>query len=72
LGAALRKPEGRVELRRREPARLAPGADDPSGFVARSVAMRATLALARRVAAVDSSALVTGESGTGKERVARL
>ena len=45
---------------------------DPSGIVAASEPMKKTLDLARRVARVDSSVLVTGESGVGKERVARL
>ena len=45
---------------------------EPSGLVARSPAMRATVDLARRVAKVDARVLITGESGTGKERVARL
>jgi len=34
--------------------------------------MRTLLDLARRVAKVDSTTLITGESGSGKERVARL
>jgi two-component system response regulator HydG len=45
---------------------------EPAGLVARSEGMRKVLELARRVARVDSTVLITGESGVGKERVARL
>ena len=45
--------------------------DESTGIVARSPTMLSVLGLARRVAAVDSPALVCGESGVGKERVAR-
>ncbi len=41
-------------------------------LVAKSAAMRKVLALAERVALVDSPVLLTGESGAGKERIARL
>ncbi|MEK7392654.1 MAG: sigma-54 dependent transcriptional regulator [Fibrobacterota bacterium] len=47
-------------------------ADEPLGIVARSSAMRKILDLARRVAKVDSTVLISGESGSGKERIARL
>ncbi|MDB4967473.1 MAG: Response regulator of zinc sigma-54-dependent two-component system [Myxococcales bacterium] len=45
---------------------------EPPGLVARSEAMQKVVELARRVARVDSTVLITGESGVGKERVARL
>ncbi|HRC55016.1 MAG TPA: sigma 54-interacting transcriptional regulator [Kofleriaceae bacterium] len=45
---------------------------EQEGLVAKGAAMRQLLDLARRVAKVDSTVLITGESGTGKERIARL
>ena len=44
----------------------------PAGLVVSSPAMLRTLDLARRVAQVDSTVLITGESGAGKERIARF
>jgi DNA-binding NtrC family response regulator len=44
----------------------------PAGLVGSSPAMLRTLDLARRVAQVDSTVLITGESGSGKERLARF
>ena len=44
----------------------------PAGLVASSPAMLRTIDLARRVAQVDSTVLITGESGAGKERIARI
>ncbi len=46
--------------------------DEPAGIVARSPQMQRAVQLARRVAHVDSTVLVTGPSGSGKERIARL
>lgn len=45
---------------------------ESSGIVVRSKVMRELVGLARRVARVDSTVLITGESGTGKERIAKL
>ncbi|MCB9474458.1 MAG: sigma-54-dependent Fis family transcriptional regulator [Candidatus Delongbacteria bacterium] len=45
---------------------------EPSGTVAKSKRMLELVDLARRVAKVDASLLITGESGSGKERIARL
>lgn len=41
------------------------------GQIGKSTAMRQLLDLARRVAMVDSTILITGERGTGKRRIAR-
>ena len=62
--------EGAAAVRRRETPAASEG--DPSGIVARSASMTRVLDLARRVARVDSTVLVTGESGVGKERVAEI
>jgi DNA-binding NtrC family response regulator len=46
--------------------------DAPLGMVAKSPKMQQMVDLARRVAKVDATVLITGESGVGKERIARL
>jgi two-component system, NtrC family, response regulator HydG len=67
----LKRIERRLRMRRREMGRAA-AAQDESGMVGRSAAMERVLDMARRVAKVDTTLLVTGESGVGKERVAHL
>jgi two-component system, NtrC family, response regulator HydG len=52
--------------------RAVPDVEGPLGLVAQSPPMRQLVDLARRVAKVDSTVLITGESGTGKERIAQL
>jgi DNA-binding NtrC family response regulator len=51
---------------------VASDVEEPLGLVAKSPAMRQLVDLARRVAKVDSTIIITGESGSGKERIARL
>ncbi|MBI4509300.1 MAG: sigma 54-interacting transcriptional regulator [Deltaproteobacteria bacterium] len=70
--AELKKAERRLMRRRRELVRAMGQVEAPSGIVARSAAMKRVVDLARRVAKVDSTVLITGESGVGKERIARL
>jgi hypothetical protein len=68
----LKRVERRLRTRRHA---LQPERADPartSGLVVQSAAMQRVLDLARRVAQVDSTVLITGESGVGKERIARL
>ncbi len=61
------------ELRARRQASGAPaGPITAAGMIVASPAMERVLDLARRVAQVDSTLLLTGESGVGKERVARF
>ncbi len=68
----LKSTEQKLHLRRRALVGGAVHVDEPLGIVAKSVAMAQLVDLARRVAKVDSTVLITGESGAGKERVARL
>src|SRR5262245_11762060 len=69
LTDALKKTEQQLRSRRalRHPDPIA-----PSGLVSSSPTMLRALDLARRVAQVDSTVLITGESGVGKERLARF
>jgi DNA-binding NtrC family response regulator len=68
----LKLAERKLRDTRRVLTRVAPGVVEPLGIVALSPAMAQVMDLARRVAKVDSTVLITGESGTGKERIARL
>jgi two-component system response regulator HydG len=66
--AALKATEQRL---RRQQRALAAAAAPPDDATARSPAMQRALAIAARVAQVDTTVLITGESGVGKERMAR-
>ncbi|BCS31874.1 sigma-54-dependent Fis family transcriptional regulator [Luteitalea sp. TBR-22] len=68
----LKDTERRLYARRHAMGPLARDSDRTSGLVAQSAEMRRVIDVARRVAQVDSTVLITGESGVGKERVARL
>jgi transcriptional regulator with PAS, ATPase and Fis domain len=68
----LKAAERKLREHRRALVRVASDIDEPLGVIARSSAMHQVVDLARRVAKVDSTVLITGESGSGKERFARL
>jgi two-component system, NtrC family, response regulator HydG len=68
----LKAAERKLDGHRRALVRVARDVGEPLGMVAKSPAMRQVVDLARRVAKVDSTVLITGESGSGKERIARL
>jgi two-component system, NtrC family, response regulator HydG len=70
--ATLKAAERKLRERRRALVRVVPDVEEPLGIVARSAPMRQVVDLARRVAKVDSTVLISGESGSGKERIARL
>jgi DNA-binding NtrC family response regulator len=68
----LKLSERKLREHRRELVKVVRDVEEPLGIIAKSSAMRQVVDLARRVAKVDSSVLITGESGSGKERIARL
>ncbi|MBK7402576.1 MAG: sigma-54-dependent Fis family transcriptional regulator [Myxococcales bacterium] len=68
----LKLSERKLGESRRALVRCSRDVAEPSGVVAKSPGMRRLVDLARRVAKVDATVLLTGESGTGKERIARL
>jgi two-component system, response regulator FlrC len=66
----LEKPFAGHELLNRVRRLVAPTPDIPATVIAADPATRAVLALAKRLAPTDVTALVYGESGTGKEVIA--
>jgi len=68
----LKATERKLRAHRQALVRVAPDVEEPLGMVAKSDAMRKVVDLARRVARVDVTVLITGESGVGKERIARF
>ncbi len=68
----LKSAERKLHERLQVLVRVARDVEEPLGIVSKSPPMRQVVDLARRVAKVDSTVLITGESGSGKERIARL
>jgi transcriptional regulator with PAS, ATPase and Fis domain len=66
----LRRVERRLRARRQDTR--ASDRRRVSGLILESPAMHRVIDVARRVAQVDSTVLLTGESGVGKERIARF
>ena len=60
----LKAAERRLREHRRALVRVARDVEEPLGIVAKSLTMRQVVDLARRVAKVDSTVLITGESGS--------
>jgi DNA-binding NtrC family response regulator len=70
LGRALRERHLREQVKRLLVQQI-PAAEGVGGFVGTSRAMLGVYDLIRRVAASETTVVITGESGTGKELVAR-
>ena len=68
----LKAAEEKLRAHRRALVRAVRDVEEPLGIVAKSSNMQHVMDLARRVAKVDATVLITGESGVGKERIARL
>jgi transcriptional regulator with PAS, ATPase and Fis domain len=68
----LKAAEKKLQEHRRALVLVERDVESPLGIVAKSPKMQQVVDLARRVAKVDATVLITGESGVGKERIARL
>ncbi len=68
----LKAAEEKLRAHRRALVHVVRDVEEPLGIIARSSKMQHVIDLARRVAKVDATVLITGESGVGKERIARL
>ena len=68
----LKRVEQRLRTRRTSLGPAVDARERVPGLVVQSAEMQHVVDLARRVAQVDSTVLITGESGVGKERMARL
>lgn len=68
----LKAAEEKLRAHRRALVHVVRDVEEPLGIIAKSPKMKLVMDLARRVAKVDATVLITGESGVGKERIARL
>jgi two-component system response regulator HydG len=64
--------EEKLRMHRQALVEVVRDAEALHGVIAKSEKMQEVVDLARRVAKVDATVLITGESGVGKERIARL
>jgi DNA-binding NtrC family response regulator len=72
VAAKLKQAEAQLKEKSRKLAVLSEVEEEPDELMGRSPEMRKLVALAKTIAAIDSTVLITGESGTGKELVARF
>jgi len=72
VAETLKQAESELREKTRKLAAIAQVEEDPTELMGRSHGMRKLMELAKTIAAIDSTVLITGESGTGKERVARF
>ena len=68
----LKAAEEKLQQRRKILSHAASKVEEPLGIVVKSAKMQRIVELARRVAKVDATVLITGESGVGKELIARF
>ena len=68
----LKAAEEKLRAHRQALVRVVHDVGEPLGMIAKSPKMQQLVDLARRVAKVDATVLITGESGVGKERIARI
>ena len=69
---SLKAAENKLRAHRRALVGVVRDVVEPLGIVVKSPKMQQVVDLARRVAKVDATVLITGETGVGKERIARL
>ena len=64
--------EEKLRTHHRALVRVVPNVENPLGIVAKSPKMQYIVDMAKRIAKVDATVIISGETGVGKERIARL